>query len=83
MRFTIVRRTHAVVIGHSAQGRGILTRRDFPLGRRTTRRKMCISEIGRELKVRPIHHVEKFALFERSLQTRVAQYEKSGSTEKH
>lgn len=40
-------------------------------------------EIGRDVKVRPIHHVEKFELFERSLQTRVAQYEKSGSTQKH
>lgn len=32
-------------------------------------------EIGREVKVRPIHHVEKFVLFERSLQTRVAEYQ--------
>jgi para-nitrobenzyl esterase len=39
-------------------------------------------EIGREVKVQPIHHLEKFPLFERSLQARITEYQKSQSAEK-
>ena len=42
---------------------------------------VCL-EIGREVKVRPIPHLDKFALFERSLQARITEYQKSGSVEK-
>jgi para-nitrobenzyl esterase len=40
-------------------------------------------EIGRDVTVRPIHHVEKFPLFERSLQARIAEYQKPHAAEKH
>jgi para-nitrobenzyl esterase len=40
-------------------------------------------EIGRDVTVQPIHHVEKFPLFERSLQARIAEYQKPHAAEKH
>ena len=42
---------------------------------------VCL-EFGREVKVRPVPHLDKFAVFERSLQARVTEYHKSGSAEK-
>ena len=42
---------------------------------------VCL-EFGREVKVRPVPHLDKFAVFERSLQARVTEYQKSGSVEK-
>jgi len=42
---------------------------------------VCL-EIGREVKVRPIPHLDRFVLFERSLQARITEYQKSGSVEK-
>jgi para-nitrobenzyl esterase len=39
-------------------------------------------EIGLEVKPRTIPHLDKFAAFERSLEARIAEYQKSGSTEK-
>jgi para-nitrobenzyl esterase len=39
---------------------------------------VCL-EFGREVKVRPVPHLDKFALFESSLQARVTEYQKSGS----
>lgn len=43
------------------------------------RKEQCL-EIGVEVKPQPIPHLEKFAVFEQSLQARIADYQKSGST---
>ena len=45
-------------------------------------KEQCL-EIGVEVKPRAIPHLEKFAAFEQSLQARIAEYQKSGSAEKH